>query len=399
MDFIRCEAEIENKSSFKNLLSKLDNCSLRTDQYTDVLRVRAAESKLIYPNRHEWESFYKNESSSDPAIADLTIDTMLPGERPDTVYLSDVPCKWFADRKLLTYSLDHYTLKPSEFVLRDVFSIFGEVRLIDIPMLSNGGSSVKKQASSSDLLNLNSLNLPTFDAYIQYKDYISFVKAMDTFRGMKLLHIDERDASIAHTAIIRVDFDKTRHLSDKEIQRRKIEGFKNIELEKIKNAQAEKERDKEAKQREIANYRAMLEASRNSGGSGGENDAADDIVSAGNLHGQRGGGATGGAKTKEERRREREEARRQKLLAKKQREEERKLEQKIALEERKMLIAQRKLESMRLLEELFNRVKVMVAKEEMEKREKELEEERQKRLQDEYDQENIKKLKFEQEVS
>ena len=31
---------------------------------------------------------------------------------------------------------------------------------------------------------------------------------------------------------------------------------------------------------------------------------------------------------------------------------------KIALEERKILIAQRKLESMRLLEELFNRVKV-----------------------------------------
>ena len=32
---------------------------------------------------------------------------------------------------------------------------------------------------------------------------------------------------------------------------------------------------------------------------------------------------------------------------------------KIALEERKILIAQRKLESMRLLEELFNRVKVI----------------------------------------
>jgi splicing factor, arginine/serine-rich 17 len=33
---------------------------------------------------------------------------------------------------------------------------------------------------------------------------------------------------------------------------------------------------------------------------------------------------------------------------------------KIALEERKILIAQRKLESMRLLEELFNRVKVTI---------------------------------------
>jgi splicing factor, arginine/serine-rich 17 len=45
-------------------------------------------------------------------------------------------------------------------------------------------------------------------------------------------------------------------------------------------------------------------------------------------------------------------------LAKKQQEEEKKLQTRIALEERKILIAQRKLESMRLLEELFNRVKV-----------------------------------------
>ena len=45
-------------------------------------------------------------------------------------------------------------------------------------------------------------------------------------------------------------------------------------------------------------------------------------------------------------------------MAKKQQEEEKKFLSKIALEERKILIAQRKLESMRLLEELFNRVKV-----------------------------------------
>ncbi|CAF1685445.1 unnamed protein product, partial [Didymodactylos carnosus] len=37
--------------------------------------------------------------------------------------------------------------------------------------------------------------------------------------------------------------------------------------------------------------------------------------------------------------------------------EERTLSMKIAMEERKIMIAQRKLESMRLLEELFNRVK------------------------------------------
>lgn len=69
---------------------------------------------------------------------------------------------------------------------------------------------------------------------------------------------------------------------------------------------------------------------------------------------------TSDGKTKEQRRREREEARRQKRMLQKQHEEEKKLESKILLEERKILIAQRKLESMRLLEELFNRVKVIV---------------------------------------
>jgi hypothetical protein len=102
-------------------------------------------------------------------------------------------------------------------------------------------------------------------------------------------------------------------------------------------------------------------------------------------------------KSKEQRRREREEARRQKKLAKKQQEEEKKLEMKIALEERKILIAQRKLESMRLLEELFNRVKVIVAQEELGKREKEMKEIKLKRKQEEENQEFMKKLKQEQE--
>lgn len=104
-------------------------------------------------------------------------------------------------------------------------------------------------------------------------------------------------------------------------------------------------------------------------------------------------------KSKEQRRREREEIRRQKRIAKKQQEEEKKLEMKIALEERKILIAQRKLESMRLLEELFNRVKVVVAQEELDKREKMLKDEKRKREIEEANQENLKKIRMEQEVS
>ncbi|CAF4340952.1 unnamed protein product, partial [Rotaria magnacalcarata] len=71
-----------------------------------------------------------------------------------------------------------------------------------------------------------------------------------------------------------------------------------------------------------------------------------------------------------------EEKRRLKRLEHKRQHEEKTLAIKIALEERKMLIAHRKLESMRLLEELFNRVKVQIAQEELNKKERELHTER-----------------------
>lgn len=139
--------------------------------YTDVLKVRAAEAKISYPVRHDWESYYGNN--------DLPSDQW---EKPDTIHLSDVPIKWFADR------LRGETNRPSEAVLREVFSIFGEIKMIDIPMLSTSSSMLAQK-------------LETFEAFIQYKDYISFVKAMDTFRGMKLLYAD---VSQAYTANIRV---------------------------------------------------------------------------------------------------------------------------------------------------------------------------------------------------
>ena len=50
---------------------------------------------------------------------------------------------------------------------------------------------------------------------------------------------------------LQVDFDRTHHLSDKEIKRREVDKLKAIEMEKIKTAQAVKEKDKESKQKEI----------------------------------------------------------------------------------------------------------------------------------------------------
>jgi arginine/serine-rich splicing factor 17 len=54
---------------------------------------------------------------------------------------------------------------------------------------------------------------------------------------------------------------------------------------------------------------------------------------------------------------EREERRRHEKLELRRQEEERQMQLRIAVEERKILIAQRKLETIRLLSELFNRIK------------------------------------------
>lgn len=53
------------------------------------------------------------------------------GERPDTVHISDLPCKWFSDRHKSTSSSG----KPSETIIDDVFSQFGDIRCMDVPIL------------------------------------------------------------------------------------------------------------------------------------------------------------------------------------------------------------------------------------------------------------------------
>lgn len=62
---------------------------------------------------------------------------------------------------------------------------------------------------------------------------------------------------------------------------------------------------------------------------------------------------------KEKRRREREEHRKAKILAQLKIKDADEINDKIAKEEKKLLNAQRKLEAIRLIEELFRRVKVM----------------------------------------
>merc|ERR1719431_1620956 len=282
----------------------------------DLLKVRAAEAKMPFPTRVDWDSFFRENKE---------MNEMKAGERPDTIKLENLPCKWFVNSASKTVSD-----KPSEFVLKKAFSAFGEIRIVDIPMLDpyrhkmkEGVSGIKTFSFGQDLV---------FEAFVQFKEYIGFVKAMNAMKGMKLCYKD-RDSEKAWTSNIKVDFDKTKHLAESMVKIRKQERERiaeeerdkdrmeqrQIEIEEMQKCQAEKAEQAEEKEREVK-------------------DQAKELV-------------------KNQRRMAREAKRKAKTMRKLGLTEEEEMTERIGTEERKLLLAQRKLESIRLLDELLERVK------------------------------------------
>lgn len=340
LEFVRFEGEVENKSKLKLYISQLEGKVIKLSGFSEVLKVRAAEAKMIFPSRHDWDSFFRDAKN---------MNEMKPGERPDTIHLRDLPCRWFANRK------DKDRDVPSEFIIRKVFETFGEIRCVDVPVLD---SYRKEMTSSKGTIQTFSFGQDfLFEAYIQYIEYMGFVKAMTALRGMKLMF--KEDENKALTSSIRVDFDKTKHLSEKAIQKRHIEREKLIHLEREREDRVRREREDEERKREEEKRRIEEEEMER------ERRREEKL------------------RRREERRQEREDKRRQQRLERQRQEEERQMQLRIAVEERKILIAHRKLETIRLLSELFNRIKVVKQQEELERREQELEEERRHQLETE----------------
>ena len=181
LEFIRFEGEIENHGKLKVLISRLDSTTIKLSGFPDALKVRAAEAKVTFPTRHTWDSYFRDAKH---------MNEMKPGERPDTVHFKDLPSRWFANRK------DGDESKPSEFILKKICETFGDVRRVHIPMLdpyAQETSSIQTFSFGRDL---------TFEAFVQYQEYIGFVKAMTAMRGMKLMF--KGDDGKALTANIKV---------------------------------------------------------------------------------------------------------------------------------------------------------------------------------------------------
>lgn len=349
MEFIRFEGEAENKDLVTTIMQRLEGKAIKLSGFPEQLKVKAGEAKIQFPSRYDWDSYFRDAKN---------MNEMRPGERPDTIHIRDIPTRWFAAKHSKEKD------KPSEECLKKVFGQFGDIRCVDIPMLDPYRKEMSNLVKTGAIQTFTFGQDLVFDAYIQFKEYIGFVKAMDRLRGMKLLYIDEDEKCAV--ANIRVDFDKTKHLSDKAIRRRRLERERLEELEKEREDRVRREREEQ--ERKLEEERRVKD----------EEEMERDRKRQEKLQ------------RREDRQKEREEKRKQYREEKKRREEERKMQLKIALEERKFLLAQRKLESLRLLTELFERVKVIKVKEDLELKEQELEEERKRQLE-------LKKLQIQEE--
>jgi splicing factor, arginine/serine-rich 17 len=174
LEFVRFEAEVENCSKLKMNVNQLDQKTIKLSGFTEALKVRAAEAKSSFPTRHDWESYFRDAKN---------MNELNYGERPDTIHLRDLPCRWFANRK------DKDRDIPSEFIVRKVFETFGDIRCMDIPVLDPYQKEVTLSTGSIQTFSFGQDIL--FEAFIQFTEYIGFVKAMTSLRGMKLLYKGE----------------------------------------------------------------------------------------------------------------------------------------------------------------------------------------------------------------
>ncbi|XP_030332493.1 A-kinase anchor protein 17A [Strigops habroptila] len=313
MDFIRFEGEVENKSLVKSFLACLDGKTIKLSGFSDILKVRAAEYKIDFPTRHDWDSFFRDAKD---------MNETLPGERPDTIHLEGLPCKWFAAK-------DSGSEKPSEEILIKVFKNFGEIRNVDIPMLD----PYREEMTGRNFHTFSFGGHLNFEAYVQYQEYAGFIKAMNALRGMKLMYKGDDGKAVACN--IKVSFDSTKHLSDASIKKRQLERQKLQELEKQREEQKRKEKEAEEKQKEEERKQRELEEYER------ERKREEKL------------------RKREQKQKDREVRRNKKQLEKLQAEEQKKLQEKIKLEERKLLLAQRNLQSIRLIAELLSRAKTV----------------------------------------
>ncbi|XP_032247326.1 A-kinase anchor protein 17B isoform X1 [Phoca vitulina] len=241
-DFIRFEGEAETRSLVQILKAKLHGKIIKLNGLKTDLKVVATDAQ------GEWERFprEKEASASDGA------EEQDQDKSPDSIYFEGLPCKWFAPK-------GSSGEKPCEEILRVVFESFGKIKNVDIPMLDP-----YREVMTGGTFGGFSFGLQTFEAFIQYQESTDFVKAMESLRGMRLMLKGDDGKALACN--IKVMFDTTKHFSEGAIRRRNQERLKLQELEeerkKVKRDEEEAARKRKEEERRAQEKRKKARVRR-----------------------------------------------------------------------------------------------------------------------------------------
>nr|XP_028570660.1 A-kinase anchor protein 17B [Podarcis muralis]XP_028570661.1 A-kinase anchor protein 17B [Podarcis muralis]XP_028570662.1 A-kinase anchor protein 17B [Podarcis muralis]XP_028570663.1 A-kinase anchor protein 17B [Podarcis muralis] len=210
--FILCEGEADTNRVFCRLKEKLHGKMINLSGFKDDLQVVVMEPPSNPPAPQELEP---TRELPEEDLAEQSKDS------PGCIYLEGLPCKWFAVKGSGSES-------PRKDVLRAVFENFGKIKNIDIPMLDPYREEVGARMNNLTLRSL--LNLRTFEAFVQYQESSSCSKAMETFKGMKLVFKGDDGKALA--CYIKVTSDTTDHFSDTAVNQRNLEKITLQELER-----------------------------------------------------------------------------------------------------------------------------------------------------------------------
>ncbi|KAL3092395.1 hypothetical protein niasHS_007604 [Heterodera schachtii] len=219
-------ATVGTDRDMKKVISLLNGTSFRAIGFADPLTVKADEAKLDFPTRVDWDQFFTSAAGKCP------MDEREPGERPDTVYVGGLPFDWFQS------SVD----ETMERTFLRIFSDFGEVACVDIPQCDPLRKQMEPEISGIQISSWLLGQDPFFEVYVQFREYGAFVNAM-AFLGGKML-VQKCASGSLREAKIKVDFDRSAHLSIRKITQRRLRRIC-IEYERDKTeqrAQAEERR-------------------------------------------------------------------------------------------------------------------------------------------------------------
>ncbi|KAJ0175300.1 hypothetical protein K1T71_009441 [Dendrolimus kikuchii] len=303
-EVIRFDAELENRNNLERVLRKLEDRVVQLNDYPDPLKVRVCETKSDFPSRHSWDSFFRDATD---------MDEMKPGERPDTVHIVNLPICWFVHER----DRDD-DAPPSETIFKKVFEKFGSIRQVDIPAADPFRMQMKSAMRGITISPQDSAVF--FEGYVQFNEYVSFVRCMDALRGKKILR---KSGDLAEWCGISVDFDKTKHMTDAAVKRRAI----------VRERLASRQRAKDEEEKQQKEVIAKREAR--------ERQKYEKVE-----------------REKLEKMKEREQRRKKKQLAKLMERDDVDLNGRVKEEQNKLLKAQKKLQALRLIEELFKRIEL-----------------------------------------